>query len=199
MEIPYLNNEKIKNIANNFRIKYSDNSIPVGMEDIIEVKLKMTTALSPGLKYLLGIDMIIMSNFKSIYVDERIYSDETQKNRLRFSYAHEIGHFILHKNIYKNFGIKNWDDFCEIQEKKSYRENIKRIDKQADIFAGHLLIPEDRLKLEINQILESLDAKLLSKIKSISKESRNQLLASQLSIIFGVSQWAMFIALSKLE
>ncbi len=199
MEILYLSNEKIKNIANNFRTKYSDNSIPVEMEDIIELKLKMTIALSPGLKYLRGIDMIIMSNFKSIYVDEKIYSDDTQKNRLRFSYAHEIGHFVLHKNIYKNFGIKNWDDFREIQEKKPYRENIRRIDKQADIFAGYLLIPEDRLKLEKNQILESFDTKLLSKIKSISKETLKQLLASQLSIIFGVSQMAMFIALEKLE
>ncbi|OQX71725.1 hypothetical protein B6D52_00410 [Candidatus Parcubacteria bacterium 4484_255] len=199
MEIPYLSDEKIKKIANNFRIKFSGNSIPIEMEDIIELKLKIYIALSPGLKYLHGIDMLITSNFKSIYVDENIYSDETQKNRLRFSYAHEIGHFVLHKNIYKKFGIRDWGDLYNAQKKESYQKNIKRIDKQADIFAGYLLVPEDKLKLEKNQILESLDAKLLSKIKSISKETLNQLLASQLSVIFGVSQMAMFIALEKLE
>jgi len=199
MEVPYLNNEKIKKIASSFRVKFSDNSIPIKMEGIIELRLKMYIALSPGLKYLQGIDMLIMSDFKSIYVDENIYSDETQKNRLRFSYAHEIGHFVLHKNIYKNFGIKNWEDFYNIQKKESYRKNIQRIDKQADIFAGYLLIPEDKLKLEKNQILESLDTELLSRINSMPKETSNQLLASQLSIIFGVSQMAMFIALEKLE
>jgi len=199
MEIPYLSDEKIKKIASEFRTKFSDNSIPIEMEDIIELKLKMYIALSPGLKYLHGIDMLITSDFKSIYVDKNIYSDETQKNRLRFSYAHEIGHFVLHKDIYRNFGIKNWEDLYNIQEKESYQKNIKRIDKQADIFAGYLLMPEDRLELEKNQILESLDTKLLSKMKSIPKETLNQLLASQLSIIFGVSQMAMFIALEKLE
>ena len=199
MEIPYLSDEKIKKIASDFRTKFSGNSIPVEMEDIIELKLKMYIALSPGLKYLQGIDMIITSDFKSIYVDENIYSDEIQKNRLRFSYAHEIGHFVLHKNIYKKFGIKDWEDLYNAQGKESYQKNIKRIDKQADIFAGYLLIPENRLKLEKNQILESLDTKLLSKIKSISQETLNQLLASQLSIIFGVSQMAMFIALEKLD
>jgi hypothetical protein len=60
-------------------------------------------------------------------------------------------------------------------------------------------MPEDRLEIEKNQILESLDIELLSKIKSMPKETLNQLLASQLSIIFGVSQMAMFIALKKLE
>jgi len=199
MEIPYLSDEKIKKIAGDFRTKFSGNSIPIEMEDIIELKLKMYIALSPGLKYLHGIDMLITSDFKSIYVDENIYSDETQKNRLRFSYAHEIGHFVLHKNIYKKLGIKDWQDLCSAQEKESYQKNIKRINKQADIFAGYLLVPEERLEIEKNQILESLDTKLLSKIESISKERLNQLLTSQLSTIFGVSQMAMFIALEKLE
>ena len=36
MEIPYLSDEKIKKIANNFRIKFSGNSIPIEMEDIIK-------------------------------------------------------------------------------------------------------------------------------------------------------------------
>jgi len=199
MEIPYLSDEKIEKIANSFRIKFSDNSIPVKMEDAIELKLRMCIVPSPGLKYLQGIDMLITSDFKSIYVDENNYSDETQKNRLRFSYAHEIGHFVLHKDVYKKFEIKDWEDLYNIQEKESYQKNIKRIDKQADIFAGYLLIPEERLEIEKNQILESLDTKLLSKIESVSKETLNQLLASQLSIIFGVSQMAMFIALEKLE
>lgn len=199
MEVPYLDDEKIKKIANDFRIEFWSNSIPVEMEDIIELKLKMNIAQSLGLKYLHGIDMLIMSNFESIYVDNDNYLDDTQKNRLRFSYAHEIGHFVLHKDIYRKFEIKNVEDLCVAQKKESYQKNIKRIDFQADIFAGHLLIPEERLKLERNQILESLNAKLSSKIKSISKETLNQLLASQLSIIFGVSYMAMFIALDRLK
>ncbi|MDD4996509.1 MAG: hypothetical protein PHW15_03535 [Patescibacteria group bacterium] len=91
------------------------------------------------------------------------------------------------------------EKFLQHPKKESYQKNIKRIDKQADIFAGYLLMPEDRLEIEKNQILESLDIELLSKIKSMPKETLNQLLASQLSIIFGVSQMAMFIALKKLE
>jgi Zn-dependent peptidase ImmA (M78 family) len=127
MEIPYLDDEKIKKIADSFRVKFSDNSIPVEMEEIIELRLKMYIALSPGLKYLQGIDMIIMSNFKSIYVDENIYSDETQKNRLRFSYAHEIGHFVLHKDIYKKFGIKDWKNFYNIQKKNLIKKTLKEL------------------------------------------------------------------------
>jgi len=36
MEIPYLSDEKIKKIASDFRTKFSGNSIPVEMEDIID-------------------------------------------------------------------------------------------------------------------------------------------------------------------
>ncbi|MBU4369357.1 ImmA/IrrE family metallo-endopeptidase [Patescibacteria group bacterium] len=199
MQISYLSDEKIKKIANDFRAEFWGNSIPVEMEDIIELKLKIDIVQSIGLKYFHGIDMLIKSDFKSIYVDNNNYLDDTQKNRLRYSYAHEIGHFVLHKDIYKKFGIKNEEDLCAAQEKKSYQKNIKRIDRQAEIFAGHLLIPEERLRLERNQILESLNTKLLSKIKSVSKETLNQLLASQLSIIFGVSYMAMFIALDRIK
>ncbi len=198
MEIPYLSEEKIIKIVNNFRDKFCGDSIPVEMEDIIELKLEIVPILSPGLKNYFGIDMMIMSDFKSIYVDNNNFSDETQKNRLRFSYAHEIGHLVLHKNIYQELKIKNKDDWYIVMTKKLTPKIIKRIDLQADIFARNLLIPKKRLKLEKNKILQLPEIELLLKTKKISKEILTELLASQLSIIFGVSYMAMFVALDRL-
>ena len=198
MNISYLSEEKIKKIADTFRVKFWGNSIPVEMEKIIELKLKMDIIPSLGLKDRFGIDMIIMSNFRFIHVDNNNYLDDSQKNRLRFSYAHEIGHFILHKDIYQKLKIKNENDWYNAMTKELSQEQIKRIDRQTNIFAGHILIPEERLRIERDKVLQSLDTEFLLQKKSVSKETLNQLLASQLSIIFGVSYMAMFIALSKL-
>ena len=100
INVPFLSNLEIKNKADLFRRKFWNDSVPIDMEDIVELKLEMEIIPLKSLQTLFGIDALITSDWRSIYIDYDRYVDERYQNRLRFSLAHEIGHFVLHKGIY---------------------------------------------------------------------------------------------------
>ncbi|MCH8156365.1 MAG: ImmA/IrrE family metallo-endopeptidase, partial [Nitrospinae bacterium] len=63
-------------------------------------------------------------------------------DRLRFSIAHEIGHLVMHKNF--------------------IRGNIKQVEKDADLFAGEFLLPENAMRNELTSPITLLS---LAKLK----------------------------------
>jgi len=103
IRVSFLDNKEINKNADLFRKKHWNKLVPVDMEEIIEIKLKISLAPIPNLQNSFGVDAFITSNWQLIYVDRVSYLDERFQNRLRFSLAHEIGHFVLHKNIYQAF------------------------------------------------------------------------------------------------
>jgi hypothetical protein len=65
---PYLTPEDIKLIANNFLKKYHPTfSMPVPIEDIIELKLNIQIILLPGLKQGFEVEGFLSSDLKKIY------------------------------------------------------------------------------------------------------------------------------------
>jgi len=67
--------------------------------------------------------------------------------RQRFTIAHELGHYFMHKD--KNL---NFEDATFFRN-----ENNSSIEYAANEFAGRLLIPEDRLKDAISSGIKSLE------------------------------------------
>jgi len=117
--VPYLTNARIEGATGLFREKFWGDSVPVDIEHIIDVKLKINVVPIPGFLKHANIDALISSDWKSIYVDRDEYLDERRHNRLRFSLAHEIGHFVLHKKIYTDFGIKSLEDYYKLNSVKT--------------------------------------------------------------------------------
>ncbi len=107
-------------------------------------------------------------------------------NRLRFSFAHEVGHSILHKYVYQEFGIETPEDYYDFVMNFPESE-YKGFEWQANEFAGSLLVPRDRLLEEIEHCKERLkELKLLH----LWDENREQTLVSMspfLGRVFGVS------------
>jgi Zn-dependent peptidase ImmA (M78 family) len=197
--IPFLDNSSIKKSADSFRDNYWDDTIPVDIERIINVKMEIDIIPSPGLHNLCDVDALIYSNWKSIIVDYNKYSDERYQNRLRFSYAHEIGHFILHKNIHKNLKIKSTKDFQKfIKEVPQIQYGY--LETQANKFANFLLIPRGRLSVEKEKEMKK-NKELGGLISSgkLNKKTVNSYLAIPLSKTFGVSEEAMEIALNETD
>lgn len=95
------------------------------------------------------------------------------KERQRFTLAHEIGHFMLHKDM---IGDGIVDDAL-------YRSRLSdRLEAEANRVAADILMPWDIIKLKI----ESL------------KELKGEALYEELSTIFEVSTTAIKIRLGKL-
>ncbi|MDI6761264.1 MAG: ImmA/IrrE family metallo-endopeptidase, partial [Candidatus Brocadiaceae bacterium] len=82
-----------------------------------------------------------------IAVDEDVFS-HSNPVRYRFTLAHEIGHLILHPQLYRLSNIRDinsWKNFVKALPDTIY----KRAEYQAYCFAGLVLVPHRPLKLEV--------------------------------------------------
>lgn len=186
IKIPFINREKIKRKADLFREKFWDDSVPVDIEKIIDIKLEIDIIPLPNLG-----DAFISSDWKSIYVDRNKYLNGIQ-NRLRFSLAHEIGHFILHKDIYNSFKITSLEKFYQFIDKIP-GEQYGFLETQANIFANFLLVPRNKLIIEKKKKLKDLE----KAVSNIDKELLHSYLAEPISKTFGVSSKVVEIALNE--
>jgi|SRR5271157_3598362 len=185
----YIKKEEIRKTSEEFRNTYwKSGSIPIDMESIIEHGLRLDIIPHHGINRLDKIDAYLKSDLTGIVVDITQYMDPQGRyeNRLRFSFAHEIGHFVLHEYIYQEFSIdtpEEYYDFVMNFPEAEYRS----FEWQANEFAGSLLVPRNRLLEEIAHCKEMLKERGLIHLWD---ENREQVLVSMsplLGRVFGVS------------
>ena len=97
---------------------------------------------------MIGIDAFLRSDFSGIVVDNNEYLDDRYQNRLRFSIAHEVGHFVLHAKAYKDFGIRSAADYVNSIQKLSEKA-YSALEWQANQFAGNILVPREELAISL--------------------------------------------------
>jgi hypothetical protein len=191
MKVPYFSNKDIKLIADNFRLEYWREEIPVDIEMIADQKLNIKIIPIPDLIKLASVDALITSKWDTVFTDRFFYFE--RENRFRFSLAHEIGHFILHKEIYESFEIKNIEDYNDFFDNMS-QDDYRFFESQANRFANYLLIPTDRLEKEIKNITNNDEKYKIFK----EKESKINYLSYSLCNEFKVSEKSMTIAIKNL-
>lgn len=155
IRVPFIDKTEIKKRAIAFRQKYWDTSVPVNIERIIESKLGIEIIPVPGLVQQCNTDAFISSDWSSMHVDNERYLDERWSNRLRFSLAHEIGHWVLHRQLYASFEITDMSEMYEFLEKIP-GEQYNYVETQANYFAGYVLVPLDILQIEREKALRLL-------------------------------------------
>lgn len=147
--IPYLNYNDLRQKADDFLRQYHPSyDIPVPIEEIVEFDFGIDIIPIPGLHQAFEIDGFTSSDLTSITVDEYVYLK--RPNRYRFTLAHEIGHVVLHKELYsaRNFNtIDGWKQF--INEIPDAQHSL--MEWQAYCFAGLILVPSSKLKLEVDK------------------------------------------------
>lgn len=98
MAIPFLTNDQMHEITQEVLRRYHpQDTLPVPIEEIIELQLKLDIVPTPGLLKGFEIDGFLTRDFSSIYVDDFVQSN--RPTRYRFTLAHEVGHLILHKEL----------------------------------------------------------------------------------------------------
>jgi Zn-dependent peptidase ImmA (M78 family) len=186
----FVSKQEIWQKAEDFRKTYCyDLTPPINMELVIEKKLKLNIEPKHHIKELTSIDAYLKSDRSGIVVDNAQYMDEKNRyeRRLRFSFAHEVGHFVLHKNILKHFEIRTplqYYNFITNTDDKEYNS----FEWQANEFAGRLLVPKRKLTEEFDIMLKKIKKAnmyhLLKEEPSLVLESS----APQLCKPFGVSE-----------
>ena len=145
----FLSYEDLRHRADAFLARYHPSgAIPVPIEHIAEVQLGIDIVPVPGLREILqsddyGVESYITSNLKEIHVDEWVWRH--RYNRYRFSIAHEIGHAVLHGELYQSA------TFNSIESWKAFSDAIPGDDHswyewQAYAFAGLILVPAGPLR-----------------------------------------------------
>jgi hypothetical protein len=86
------------NIADESRNKYWPESIlPVNTEEIVEFRLRLDIEPIKFLLSKIDIDAYLRRDLSGIVVDYDCYMEDRFANRMRFSFAHELGHFFCTK------------------------------------------------------------------------------------------------------
>ena len=175
------------NIADEARAKYwPESTLPVNTEEIFEFRLRLN--IEP-VKYLLStidIDAYLKRDLSGIVVDYDCYMNDKFANRMRFSFAHELGHFFLHKELYIKFGItspEDWKDFILNVPENEYRS----FEWQANEFAGRLLAPYPELETEMEKVAQILKANNLIPFLEMDPDAVLSRISPMLCKPFGVS------------
>jgi Zn-dependent peptidase ImmA (M78 family) len=105
-----------------------------------------------------SVDALIIEDGRMVYA---AVNARQHLHRQRFSLAHELGHFFLHRDF-------RYDDDVTIDNPPSEQNDIGSKDPaeaEADLFAGELLVPLSMLKLHVRK-----DVPELARIFSVSQQ-----------------------------
>ena len=130
-------------------------SIPVPIDDVLDSVHRIDVVPVEGI-YEQGREAFISRDMTCIYIDKGIMMHPVPF-RYRFTLAHELAHFLLHKDLidlapdYKDVG--GWISFL-----RSFNaEDLGWIENQAFGLAGLLLVPGRALEEEYLAIAKKLD------------------------------------------
>ncbi|MFQ5799715.1 MAG: ImmA/IrrE family metallo-endopeptidase [Bacteroidota bacterium] len=139
IQIPYLRNEEIWKRADEFRKKHWGDKIPVDIELVVERNLKLLMIPVPNLRSQVDTEAYLSGDLNEI-----VYDPATPGVRIRFSVAHEVGHFVLHSEMIKKLRTESPGEWKEMQ--RALPEAIwGRAEYQAREFAGRVLVPPQKL------------------------------------------------------
>ncbi len=194
MAIPFLTNDQIHEAAMAFLQEYHpQDSLPVPIEEIIELQLGLDIVPTPGLLKGFEIDGFLTRDFSSIYVDDNIQNN--RPTRYRFTLAHEVGHLVLHRALLEEQAtfddVDSWRQFVRDlgADKDSY-------EYQGYAFAGYLLVPKHHLAAKVKQCIPEIDAQISAARnagfpRAKYLDSAVNSLANRLSGVFDVSPEVM--------
>jgi hypothetical protein len=175
------------NIADEARIKYwPEANPPVNAEGIVEFRLRLDIEPIKNLLSPIDIDSYLKRNLSGIVVDYDCYMNDKFANRMRLLFAHELGHFFLHKELYLKFGIsspEDWKDFILNVPENEYRN----FEWQANEFAGRLLVPYQELEAEMEKVVEILKENNLVHFLKVDPDAVLPRISPTLCKPFGVS------------
>ena len=154
------------------------------MEKIIEHRLGLDIDPKSDIKT----DAYLKGDLTGIVVDFYQYMEEKNcySSRLRFSFAHEVGHYVLHHSIYERFEVETEEEYLLFIENIPMYEYAS-FEWQANEFAGSLLVPREKLEGEIKKVYETV--KQYNRLDILEREPKEIIarISQKLCKPFGVS------------
>jgi hypothetical protein len=188
--VPFLTNEQLGAAAEQFLDEHHPSrSIPVPIEEIIEFDFGMDIIAMPGFHLNYEVDAFISTCLSEIRIDKAV-AEAKNKNRYRFSLAHELSHRLLHSDVFSQL------KFATIAEWKASRDLIppreyNRLESQANRLAGLILVPKVELAQRFNAAMLEVERAGVA-IQSATEEDW-EMIERFLAAEFGVSPYVIRI------
>ncbi len=193
MDLPrpeILTYEQVVHRAEGFLRTWSpDADIPVDIEHIVE-QMGLDIVPIPGLKTAFDVDGFLTLDMTEIKVDQEIMM--ATEVRYRFTLAHEIAHYVLHADAFKEIQLSSVDEWFVFHTQLE----DEWFEKQANWFAGALLVPKTALLMEYQTALA--EARLAGADVSEMSAYSKMTVASAIAERFSVSAQVVHIRLEKL-
>lgn len=137
--------------------------LPVDVFSLVELDLRLDVIPFDDLAAKYQVEAALKVDFSGIYVDAETYvlldrGPQWKLKRLRFSLAHEVGHFILHRDLPQPAHFASLPDFA-----RWTRDHLGRkytVEQEANEFAGRLLVPVERLEIFYDEFATKLSGLL---------------------------------------
>lgn len=190
---------------------FSDKSIPQNPKLVSLVKIIKLLKGKESIKFDFGSDLGFNQSGKKILgryipserliaIDHSLYVDTKRWN---FTFAHELGHFVFHRNLKLNKGILSDDieQSFEIFDKNS-RTPLEWLEWQANSFASALLMPLKTVTVALKEfqseqgIKRNLGKIVLNETQYSMKDFNKTI--SHLSNVYEVSKTVTKIRLNRL-
>lgn len=160
-----MNHNDIWQRVEEFRQQYAPHlnadKIPLDLLTFVELELRLDVIPFDGLADQFSADAAILGDYTGFYIDGYVYdrietASRSQTNRLRFSLAHELGHYVLHQEKYQDASVCDFDSMKDwLNHHSGEKEQIER---EANEFAGRLLVPIEILNPLFDKLATALDA-----------------------------------------
>ena len=161
--VPFMENESIHRAADDFRSSEPLRGLidlPIDVVYIAEIVLRLDVIPVTGFFAEFRMDAALLPNLTGLYVDEESYlsweaGDKWTEKRLRFSFAHELGHYVLHHKVMREHSFRT---LAEFRRWAGDRCNYESAEYQADEFAGRFLVPREVLLKTYDEYREKAEA-----------------------------------------
>jgi len=168
LDVKFLRYAEIADIAEDFLKENGVDTIPVPIEEIIDIDYGIDIIPIPGLQSIIGTDGFITPDFSCIYVDQ--FVQDQRYFRYRFTLAHEIGHLKMHKVYLDPYPSSSIDEWKQILEDINPADHDK-MEFQGYSFGGLVLVPRKELERQFNEFLPDVMPLVdKAKLNNVSRE-----------------------------
>ncbi len=171
--------------------------LPVDVFSLVELVLRIDVIPFDDLTARYRVDAALTLDFKSLYVDAESYvlwekGPVWKQNRLRFTVAHELGHFVLHREQAARLKFSSFDDFA-LHFKGGDADRFG-LEQEANEFAGRLLVPRERLQEQVDRFARGIETIVPAWLRS---EDLRLKFAESVAPKFGVHSQALLTRLDR--
>lgn len=153
---PFIDKQQCWHAADSFRTQYWNSDIPVDVLEIAEFELDLEIRTISSLREECDVDALLLGDWKTLIVDQREFMEDRFHNKLRFSVAHEIGHFVLHRETFDKIPRGTADEWIAFMQEMPDKE-YGFLEFHANEFAGRLLVPYTELQVQFEKSLKQVE------------------------------------------